>query len=430
MLFGKGGWSIIGVKNESLAEFQTLLADPKALFELSQLWASVLKVDGESIGINPFGNPRMDNRITSSEAVNLCHQKDTPDKVETDKFDEYYGSAPDQYKIHPDMPWYGFWVVFNSNEDVDDEKSKLEQVAYERTSRPYKFLVKDMKKGVEAQVTPINAGTRKQVPVLVDFNTQRVYIASTNKEEVGSILILLDDLKLETFGLCWDFGEPDWVQYFLDKIVSETKDKYWAEMVKRAKDVQRLGEDAQEKLEDKELESVVSNYFATAELPSGQWASLFPNTAIKLYDGGDAVTASSAASAVTLLDICKDAYPTQAGVMFQEMDSRFVKKTGEEKLVRTDVYSFDLNEGWAISDLSVAAIRGFDIPNFKKEIKHQLRKTKQEYPISYYWSEWLRQMNEGIHVLVDNVNLALDSKGGGLVSYGENTEKKVQVAEA
>jgi hypothetical protein len=120
--------------------------------------------------------------------------------------------------------------------------------------------------------------------------------------------------------------------------------------------------------------------------------------------------------------------------MFQEMDSRFVKKTGEEKLVRTDLFSFDLNEGWAISDLSVAAIRGFDIPNFKKEIKHQLRKTKSEYPIAYYWSEWLRQMNDGVHTFADNV-IATLCKGtlkydGGLVSFGENTEKKVQVAEA
>jgi hypothetical protein len=360
--------------------------------------------------------------------------KDTPETVDIQRLQDFYGSTPDQYKIHPDMPWYGFWVVFNSNEDVDDEKSKLEQVAYERTSRPYKFLMKDMKKGVEAQVTPLNAGTRKQVPVLVDFNTQRVYIASTNKEEVGSILVLLADLKLEAFGLCWDFGDPDWIQLFLDKIVSETKDKYWTEMVKRAKDVQRLGEDAQEKSDDKEMESVVSNYFATTELESGQWASLFPNAAIKLYDGGDAVTASTAASAVTLLDICPDAFSIQAGVMFQEMDSRFVKKTGEEKLVRTDLFSFDLNEGWAISDLSVAAIRGFDIPNFKKEIKHQLRKTKSEYPIAYYWSEWLRQMNDGVHTFADNV-IATLCKGtlkydGGLVSFGENTEKKVQVAEA
>src|SRR5208282_3749828 len=102
----------------------------------------------------------------------------------------------------------------------------------------------------------------------------------------------------------------------------------------------------------------------------------------------------------------------QAGVVFQELDSKFNRK-GEERQFRTDIFAFDLNQSWALPDEGAAVIRGFDAPSARKDIQKALRKSKQEQPVAFYWSEWLRLLNAGVHTLVDNVNLTLAGKSEG-----------------
>lgn len=417
-MFTKSAWAIIGITPETQKAFVNTLNDVSHMYALSQAFAlATIRHDDKHasmLGINPFETPRKDE-----QAPPLGKGFEAAAPVL-----EAFGLNEDEFKISPDMPWYGFWIIFNEGEDVDDIKSKQEQFAYSEYSRPFKFLGKDMKKAVEAMASPLNVGTRKQVPVLIDFKSGRVYIQSTNKDEIDAVRSTLEDMGVQSHALAWDFdGDANWVENFLNKVNS--KNKFGKEMQSRAEDTRR-GLDI-EPLDDKVLENIVSNFFALSELDTGQWAGLYPNVAIKLYEGGDAVTVSNVSDAVNLLTLggTWDARVYQSGVVFQELDSKFNKK-GEEKQFRTNLYSFDLNQNWAITDDGVALIRGFDIPNFKKDILKAIRKSKQEQPISFYWSEYLRQMNAGIYTLVDNINLTLDVKGG-LVVIDTPTQAEVEV---
>src|SRR5271157_246103 len=419
----KAAWAILGITPESQPAFVDVLNTNNTMYALSQAYAlATLRHDdqhtGFMVGINPFENPRKDE---AGEPL--------PKGFETvralNTYTDVFGAGEAEYRISPDLPWYGMWVIFNEAEDVDDIKSKQEQVAYKDCSRPFKFLNKDQKKMVEGTTKKIVVGTRKQIPVLLDFQTGRVYIQSTNKDEIGTVRSSLEDMGIKVYGLAWDFdGNANWVEDFLNKVNS--KNKYEKEMSSRAEDIRRGIEI--EPLEDKVMENVVQNFFAAAELDSGQWACLYPNVAIKLYEGGESVTVSNPSDAFNLLSLeTLSATVYQAGVVFQELDSKFNKK-GEEKQFRTNLFSFDLNQNWAIMDEGAALIRGFDIPNFKKDILKGIRKSKQEQPVSFYWNEWLRQMNLGVYTLVDNINLTLDVKGGLVPLDAETpTETNVEV---
>jgi len=401
-LFAKAAWAILGITPESEAPFLATINSLTNMYALSQAFAVATlqwteNHNGLMVGINPFEAPRKDE---AGPPLGQDFETAAPNTA-------VFGSGEDDYKISADMPWYGFWLIFNEADDVDDIKSKKEQLSYADYSRPFKFLNKDAKKAVEAAASPLNVGTRKQIPVLLDFKTGRAYIESTNKDEIATVRSTLEDMGIKVYGLTWNFDDSStWVEDFLNTVNS--KNKYEKEMQARAKDI-RLGVDI-EPLEDKTMENIVSNYFAAAELDSGQWACLYPNVAIKLYDGGESVTVSTASDAFNLLSLdVPSVKPTvfQSGVLFQELDSKFNKKTGAEKQFRTNLFSFDLNQNWALMDEGAALIRGFDIPNFKKDILKAIRKSKQENPVSFYWSEWLRQMNLGIYTFVDNVRLTL-----------------------
>lgn len=414
-MFSKGSWAILGIKPKSEKAFLATINDPKAAQAISQSHAlEALRKDEKlqtATGINPFENPRKD------ESERALHGGAD------------FGESEQEFRINPKQPWYGFWFVINEAEDVDDIKSKQEQFAYSECSRPFKFLAKDQKKSVEAMAKPHNVGTRKQFPVLLDFETGRVYIESTNKEEILSVLDMLGDMMgVETHALAWDFGDANWVEHFLSKV--NEKNKFVKEMASRAADIRR-GLDI-EPLEDKVMESVVKNFFALAELDSGLWAGLFPNVAIKLYDGGEPVIASTPSDAFNLLSLGDssvgwgDARISSSGVMLQELDSRFTK-SGEEKQVRTNLFSFDLNQNWALSDEGAALVRGFDVPNFKKDILKGIRKSKQEQPVAFFWSEWLRQLNLGVFTLVDNINLTLGTKVKGGLTTAETGKTEEEI---
>jgi hypothetical protein len=434
MLFGKGTWSIFGIEEGSQEKFEKVIETKETMFALSQAFAeATLRFDeqstGNMVGINPFGSPRKDE---AGDGLGI--REKNFQSLDPVTYNTLFGLGAAEFKLNPDMPWYGFWAVFNTNEDVDDAKSKQESVSYEKVSRPFKFLNKDEKKLVVETVAPVNVGTREQFPVLIDFASSRIYMATTNKDNIEALGYLLEDLGITTFPMEWDFNGPDWMSNFLNKVYEKTKEKYYAAMFSRAEDVRRLGAKMVEKMDDKDMERIVSNFFAIAELDSGQWAALYPNAAILLSDNLlTPVTVADVPSTHFLLRGIRqegtDAHPTikQAGVAFQELDSKFIKKTGVEKVTHTDIFTFDFTGDWANLDLGVAFLRGFDIPGFKKAILKSIRKTKQELPISFYWSEWLRQMNMGIHTLEDNVRLTLELKEGGLVRFGDGDKAEVPI---
>ena len=404
-MFVKGAWAILGVDPASKQEFLNSIYSTDKMYALSQSFAVATllqKPGGPMVGINPFANPRKDEL---GDPLGAAYAGTDPDPA-------LFGVGEEEFRISPDMPWYGFWAVINEGDDVDDIKSKREQLAYSEYSRPVKFLGKDQKKHVEGATKPKNVGTRRQFPVLLDFGGGRAYAGSANKEDVATVRNLLGNLGVGLNDLSWDFGDPDWAERFLVRVWG--KNKFAEAMQSRADDIRR-GIDIQPE-DDPGRERILKTFFALSELDSGQWAGLFPNAAIKLYDGGAPVTASDPSGAFNLLNLGGKAWNAavcQAGVVFQELDSKFNRK-GEERQFRTDLFAFDLNQSWGLPDEGAAVIRGFDAPAARKLIQKALRKAKQELPVAYYWSEWLRLLNQGVHVLADNVSLTLGKKGAGL----------------
>lgn len=399
--------------------FVATLNDVPKMYALSQAFSVAAMRNDEKhlamVGINPFENPRKDE---AGAPLGKDFETAAPDTT-------LFGKGEGEFRINPDMPWFGLWMIFNEAEDVDDIKAKQEQASYSECSRPFKFLNKDQKRAVEEMAKPLNVGTRKQFPVLIDFKSGRVFILSTNKDEITTVRSTLEEMGVTLTELAWDFGDPRWVENFLNAV--NEKNKFVKEMTARAEDLKRGLDIAP--LDDRTMEAVVSQMFALAPMDSGQWVGLYPKAAIKLYEGGDPVTVSNASDSFYLLQLeTLSAEVYQAGVVIQELDTRFTKG-GEEKIVRTNIFSFDLNQNWAMSEEGVALIRGFDVPNFKKDILRSIKKSKQEQPVSFYWSEWLRQMNLGIYTLVDNINLTLETKGG-LVPHSTASEETVQEAEA
>jgi hypothetical protein len=131
----------------------------------------------------------------------------------------------------------------------------------------------------------------------------------------------------------------------------------------------------------------------------------------------------SVSTAFTLLNLVDEAWVVSANVVFQQLDSKFTKD-GDEKKFRTDVLSIDLNDKANISDAGCAALRGFDLPRFKKDMKRHI-KEKTSLEISNYWMEWLIEMKGAVNFFIDNINetLKLNKDENGLNPYFDDYQK-------
>ena len=425
MLFGKGNWSIFGVRPESHMPFAVSLASPVELFNVSQLKANILTnfQKQSTVGINPFAQPRKDEGLTDVQlqydiAQGLTHNGDGAQLVGQDRLQDFFGATPAQYRIGQDDQslYYGFWVVFNDFEDLTDTASKKEQLAYNAISRPYKLLNSNEKKGIDAQVAATNVSNRKQFPVLVDFVDGRVYAATTNTEELSWVMAILKQLGAVTFSLRWDFDHTEWPSLFLSKVVTETRQSYRDAMKTRADELTRFTKKEVEKLEDQMMEKVVSTFFAISELPTGQWAALKPAAKVKLYKPSDPVSASDASGAFTLLGLSDKSFPISASVVFQDLSSRF--KGDKEIQYRKDIFTLNINDNINNMDAGTALLNGFDVPSFKRNVMKEIKQTKSELPIARYWDSWLRELRGAVLMFVDNVTETLQvAKTFGLATY-------------
>lgn len=415
MLFGRGVWSVFGIRGSSLEAFQTALGDKSVLVEQSQLVASVrTKFGGSaSFGINPFAQPRVDELLANqNDLKSLADQLDKND-VKADFWGEYYGSALEQYSLGDNQ--YAFWVVFNDFEDVTDPKSKQEALAYKEADKPFKFLSKDEKKVIEANVVASAVLSREQFPVLVDFNSETVYVASGNVEQVGVVRQIIAELGGEDFSLAWQFDTPEWPRKFLGTV--NDRNKFESDMSARADELTRFRPEEVEKLDDKALEAIVANYFAMSELETGQWAGLSAPARITLGHSYDPVSASHASTAFSVIHGFSKTEIVAASVTFQSLDMR-IAKNGDEKPYRTDLFTIDVNDNVNLTDAGAAMLRGFDIPTFKREMK-KAAKHRGIINIAEYWKEWLSKMKEAVNVFTDNVTetLKIDKQKFGLKPY-------------
>lgn len=392
-MFGRGSWAIFGIKSDSEDAFSAALDN---FASGASQGLAVQKARNDSLptyGINPYEYPRFD--------------EDNPD----------FSVERDHFRLGDRV--YAFWFCLNGFEDVTDPKSKLEGLSYINAGKPFKFLKKEEKAQFESQVAASAVISRKQFPVLIDFAEERVYAETTNAEEIGELRRLLETMGAAPYNLTWNFGNPNWTTQFLNKV--QEMNKFHKPMLDRADELRRFRADEIEKLEDKMLESIVSGYFSMSELETGQWAGLSTPAKIRLFGTAEPSSESSVSTAFTLLDIVDTASVASASVIFQNLESRFNKKD-EEKQYRTDLFSIDINDKIDISDAGAAALRGFDLPQYKKEMK-KLAKSG-EVPIQVYWFDWLVAMKNAIHFFVDNVTetLKIDKKLGLRAYESEEVE--------
>jgi len=392
-MFARGSWAIFGIRTDSEDAFTQSLDN---FADVSQA-SAVSKAKGDSLptnGINPFDFPRLDEGVAQPIDSN-------------------------SFRLGDHI--YGFWFCLNGFEDVTDPKSKQEALAYEHAGKPFKFLKKEEKLHVDSLVAASAVASRSQFPVLIDFAEGRVYAEITGAEEIGELRRLLEVMHAVPYNLSWNFGDANWVVAFLNKVSS--MNKFHKPMLDRADELRRFRADEIEKLEDKVLEGVVSGYFAMSELETGQWAGLSTPSKIKLFAASEPSAESAVSTAFTLLNLVDTAQIVSASVVFQNLDSRFNKK-GEEKQYRTDLFTIDVNDKANISDAGAAALRGFDLPQYKKDMKRLAK--SGDVPVKVYWFDWLIAMKNAIHFFVDNVTetLKIDKKLG-LLAY-ESTEVETE----
>jgi hypothetical protein len=390
------------------------------MIAVSQLAASAvtrhIKVD--ALGINPFSVPRLDEQ----HDISLEHQQELaryagssqearandslPEEILNS---ESYGFGEQNFELHSSLPWYGLWAVSNQWKDVSDLPSVKEQHSYSVLERPYKFLQATDKNTVDQEIHGITAATRKQLPVLLDFNEGRAYIENSSKKAIQAVTELLKQMGVETIAVGWTYSHPNWPAEILNKLHDGTQ--YQSDFVKRADEATRFRPKEIEKLEDKEVESIVANYFSMTQLPSELWAGIATPAQIRLHAAASQpIVVKAPTSATTLLGMTNDAHILSGSLTFQERVT-YMNKKGEERTFRKDTLSIDVNDQINLTDVGAAMLRGFNIPAFKKEIQREIRQTKQVPSIDQFWSTWLHQMSNAVRTIEASFREILDIDG-------------------
>jgi hypothetical protein len=141
-----------------------------------------------------------------------------------------------------------------------------------------------------------------------------------------------------------------------------------------------------------------------------------------LFTASEPSSETDVSTAFTLLNLVISAEVVSASVVFQRLDSKFTKKD-EEKQYRTDLFTLDINDKANISDAGCAALRGFDLPQYKKDMKRH-GKDRGALGIRDYWFEWLIAMKEAVILFSDNVTETLQiDKGLGMLPYEAEAEE-------
>ena len=130
--------------------------------------------------------------------------------------------------------------------------------------RPYRFLQAIDKKSVDQDALGVTAAVRKQVPVLLDFNEGRVYIESSDQKLIYAIVVRLQQLGAAIIRVAWTYRQANWTAEILNRLYAGTQ--YQDDFVKRADEATRFKAKEIEKLDDRELESIVANYFSMTQL--------------------------------------------------------------------------------------------------------------------------------------------------------------------
>ena len=439
-MFGRGNWAIFGLNKDSLEAFKTNLEDRRLMLAVSQCAASAITrhIRIDSIGINPFSSPRLDEQVTLDldlgEELARYAASDTEARANT-SLPEALACTGElrlmprlALQLHSSLPWYGLWAVSNEWKDVSDLASIKEQHSYAALERPYKFLKAVDKKSVDQEIRGVTAAMRKQFPVLLDFHEGRLYVENSGKKTLHALTLLLKQLGLDIVPVAWNFNRPNWPAAILQKLQAKTQ--YASDFQTRADEATRFKPKEIEKLQDKELESIVANFFSMTQLANELWAGLSTPAQIRLHATSAPFVAKAVTSATTLLGMTEEAHVLSGSLTFQERIT-FSNKKGEERTFRKDVLSLDLNDQINLTDAGAAMLRGFDIPAFRKDIQREIKHSKQVPSIEEFWSTWLHQMSNAVRTIEGSfreiLDLNGDEKGGILPMHVASTEELVEL---
>jgi hypothetical protein len=425
-MFGRGNWAIVGLVKESLEAFQLNLADPLRMAVASQLAAgAVARLYGsDATGINPYSGPRLDQE----QELNLDQQTELARHAIADQEEAAatplpaeilegtgYGRGVEAFQIHGELPWFGLWAVSNEWKNQTDLPSIKEGRSYVMLERPYKFLQPTDKRTVDDKTQDATAVSRTQVPVLLDFNLGRVYIESTNQKQIHAIIVALSRLGAEIVPVAWNYPVNNWTEVILNQLYENTQ--FRDEFAKRAEEAKRFKESEIEKLEDREMEMIVSKFFSMTELRIGIWVGISGPTRIRLHEATPPVAVRNPAMATTLLDLTSNAGIVTGSLTLQESIT-VTTKSGAERNIRRDMARFDLNERINLTEIGAAMLRGFDMPSHKKDVFREIRETRQVPAIPQFWGGWLQQLSNAVRTIEEAFREVLELAGdqpGGIV---------------
>lgn len=406
-MFGRGTWAILGLAKESVEGFRASLADRAIMAGHSQMAASAAtrQFSSDALGINPFGAPRLDEE----HPIGLEHQEALAQYAITERepgsdltLPEQvlecpgYGFSAAQFELDAELPWFGLWAVSNEWKDVSDLASVKEQRSYVSLERPYRFLQAIDKKTVDQEALGVTAAVRKQVPVLLDFNEGRVYIESSNKTLIYAIVVRLQQLGADIIPVAWTYSRPNWTAEIINQLYEGTQ--YQDDFVRRADEATRFKAKEIEKLDDRELESIVANYFSMTQLGSDLWVGISGPAQVRLHDTSPPIGVKAPTTATTLLNMTKAAKPLSGAITFQERVS-FIGKDGAQRTFRKDLVSVDVNDRINLTDVGAAMLRGFDLPAFRKDIQREIRQTHQVPTIREFWRSWLHELSSAVRTI-------------------------------
>lgn len=425
-MFGRGNWAIAGLTRESLESFSINLADPVRMALASQLAAGAVArlYKSDATGINPYSAPRLDEEQIldeeqqaeiSRQAIAVEQDPEAPPLSAAILEGQGFGHSLEAYRIHAELPWFGLWAVTNEWKNASDLPSIKEQSSYVLLERPYKFLQPTDKRTVDDKTLDATAISRTQVPVLLDFHEGRVYIESSNKKQIYAVMVSLSRLGAEIFPVGWNFPEPNFTEAILNRLYEETQ--FGDDFAKRAEEAKRFKESEIEKLEDRELESIVSKFFSMTELPTGFWLGIAGSASIRLHEAAPPITVRKPAMATTLLSMTPDATIVSGAITLQECIT-VTTKTGAERNIRRDIARLDWNDRINISEIGVAMLRSFDMASHKKDVLREIRETRNVPAIHQFWGAWMHQLSTSVRILEDCFRevLKLDgSQPGGIV---------------
>jgi len=409
-MFAKSNWAIIGIdmdpEREPQLTFVKHLHDQSAMISYSQLAAAqITKVKNvDSFGINPFDRPRLDEtaddptvllwRNTLVEYALQYKNREEPTYKGTLPI-AGYGFGASAYRLGNEY-MFGFWFVKNEWKDVNHLASVKEGISYKTTGQPYKILTGQTREDVDTEASTTPAVARKQFPVLLDFVAGRVYIQSTSKTEIEAVKLLLLALGVPTIGLAWQFpGYVHWPSAILTQVYHSTA--YPSEFLERAKEAETIPKENYKIHDDAEIQKLVTHYYATAEVGFDYWLSLSAKARVKLSPMGSTIQADTNEVATSLLSSASGTAVYASAITIQERIT-YVKNDVESSF-RTDAATMVLDDGINMPEAGAAMLRGFDAPQFKRQVRRDIRKSKQVPSIGEFWSMWLIWMKNSVSTI-------------------------------